>query len=287
MPPLPKISMALAVRVTFTLGDDYLSSCAEVPFLDIVVACPNDGTALIQANELVMLEMARRYDGTIRQGLQTQGSFAETREVLFAETDGALFDEARYIEEELWRPNGNLYWVLTHVAEQHETTALGDADTVLAGGDLAGSQAVFNERSGDAVADSTITPGEVGFEEIAIWPGVNGHDLKPVLTAKDAPVKDVANLEAIGARRVDHDLAAHHPDTLGGFGAAQSPGDSGAPCQLGFFFVDDLPGVHAKCNEQLGTDGVSPVGKVFEGIDYPSFSRDLVLCHLPSSQNFC
>lgn len=93
-----KYREVMAFRIAFELSDDHLRGRAEVPWLGIVVE--GDGTALMQAIEKATMEMVRRYGGTLRHGVSTQATYAETRAVRYSEIDGPVFTREDYIEDE-------------------------------------------------------------------------------------------------------------------------------------------------------------------------------------------
>lgn len=287
-----KYREVMAVLVKFDLDDDHQTARAEVPFLGIVVE--GDGTALMQACSLAQGEISRRYKGQIRQGLQTQATYAETREVRYTETDGAVFDAARCLEEEVARRGASLYYVLGHVVQEYETAALADANAELAVGLVSGAQTLLEERCGDVEADAAISTRPVGFDENATRLVVDGDHFNPVSAAKNTPVEDVTHLESVNGRRIDHDFTTHNADSPGDFCGGRTPGQGGIPRQLGLFFVDDLSGKHAEGCKKLGANGKGPSSKVISGINDDNFAvfgcglqqGDFVIRHFPCTQHF-
>lgn len=260
-----KYREVMAVRVVYELSDDHLHGRAEVPFLGIVIE--GDGTVLAQALSLAQGEISRRYNGQIRQGLQTQAWNGETRDVRYTETDGVIFGRERCVEEEVIRkqywPDLKLYPVLNHVVEQNETAALGNADAVFAVGIDTSAHATLKFSSGHAVADAAITPGHVNLENDTFHLEVDGHHLKPAVFNPH----EITDLKAIDGRRVDNVLATHDADALGHFGAGYSPGQSGIPRQLGLFFVDDVSFENAKGTPKDRPDQMGPSREICNRVD--------------------
>lgn len=90
-----KFDEVAAVLVISQLSDDHSSGRAEVPALGIVIE--NDARALIRACEQTSLRMAEIYGGgTLRRGVMTQATFAESRTKLESSNGEMCFTHAEY-----------------------------------------------------------------------------------------------------------------------------------------------------------------------------------------------
>jgi hypothetical protein len=191
-----KYREVLAVRMVFWM-DETRATC-EIPEFGIAVDS-SDGDWNVQGKALRLLynAIAKRFgNGVLRQGVQTQAMYSETRDLIFAETTGAVFSYERYIEAHQRRGFApTMFWVVKLIAEQHEAGALADADAVTPVGQVATAQAVSEQGCRDTESDPAIATRPMCFDDQAVARVLDMEDLRPVATTEHATVKNVTRLE--------------------------------------------------------------------------------------------
>lgn len=252
-----KYREVLAVRMVFSLSDDYRSTRAEIPAFGIVA---EGEQAQGKALERLYVVLARSHNGQLRQGLQAQATYAETRNLLIAERDGAMFTPERYRVEEKereWLPNANLYWLLEANATELDAAALatGDAETML--GPISGFQAENEIGSGDAVADALPSLQAMDFNNLVDARLSAAHDLPPVIH----PEEQVTDLECVNGRGIDDHLAPHDFNPAGRLSLGQAVSDSTLPCQLSLFGIDNEAGENPEGKPLVSADLIAPTIK--------------------------
>ena len=246
-----KYREVLAVRMAFSLSDDYRSTRAEIPAFGIVA---EGEQAQGKALERLYVVLARSHNGQLRQGLQAQATYAETRNLLIAERDGAMFTPERYRAEEKareWLPNANLYWLLEANAAELDAAALatGDAETML--GPISGFQPESEPGSGEAVADALPGFQTMDFNNLVDARLSAPHDLNPVTATEQPTIENIPDVECVNRRVTDDEFPAQYLDPASGLSFEHSGSNGAFPCQLSLFGINDVAGINPQRAAQL------------------------------------
>lgn len=264
-----KYREVMAVRMVWHM--DEMGATCEIPAFGISVDS-SDGDWNVQTKAMRPLYdlVAKRFgNNVLRQGVQTQAMYSETRDMLIADVDGALFDREHYFvaEDRRKEMNPNMFWAISLVAEQHEAGALADEDSELLLGDNAKPQAVRKHGGRDAESDPAITTPPMRLDEHS---GVGVFDIEhldPAMSSVISPAKQVTDLESIHRRHIDDDFTLHDFDAPGRLGFGHPSFDRGLSSRLGFLLVNDIPGENTECAKESAANAGFPSGKIFKRIN--------------------
>lgn len=289
-----KYREVLAVLLVFEMAEDRSHYRASVPAFGIEAEA-DTGVMGLALTALYDVLARSEWGGRIRQGLQTVALRKETRPMLIAGQDEpvigcgrtVVFTPERYREEQIKRPStANMYWLLekiedVSVLDKDEAGALALSDALAVDGLDAGTQTDGEFSRCDAVSDPAVALGVMRFNEDAFSGVFDIADLRPVLTAKEPTIEDIASVKIIGGRVINDDLAPHDLDVFGGLGLGHAAGDSVSTRLGGGLLINDV----ARHDAQGGThlegwlgristkqDFVSPAPEVFDRIDNDGLS---------------